>query len=316
MKPKLLFVPLLVTGVVLLLGVRPGAPQERTGGEPTPITLEECAACHEEQVTAFQRNPHSALDTKGLAARAGASFSCNACHGDPTRHIDEGGGEGTIFAFGAGDLPKVKSQNCLTCHGDAHPRFFASPHAISGMDCTSCHTIHATETRNWNLLKSWNGDSRQPGRRAMGAASANCLECHRDVFAEFKFNERHRLQEGILDCTSCHNPHAPQTRMLLGGFKQEQCVDCHTDKGGPFVFEHASSRTEGCTACHSPHGSPNRHQLKFQRVAELCFSCHPAVPQFHLGFSPVGPPRFNLDTVCTNCHSTIHGSNFDPFFLK
>jgi hypothetical protein len=48
--------------------------------------------------------------------------------------------------------------------------------------------------------------------------------------------------------------------------------------------------------------------LLFQNVAELCFSCHATVPGFHA--------RFTLETQCTNCHSSIHGSNFDPFFLK
>ena len=96
--------------------------------------------------------------------------------------------------------------------------------------------------------------------------------------------------------------------MLLGGFKQQQCTSCHTDKEGPFVFEHGSQRVEGCVACHDPHGSPNRHLLTFQSVADLCYSCHGVVPGFHT--------RFIADSQCTNCHSTIHGSNFDPFLLK
>jgi uncharacterized paraquat-inducible protein A len=48
--------------------------------------------------------------------------------------------------------------------------------------------------------------------------------------------------------------------------------------------------------------------LKFQNVAEACFSCHAVVPSFH--------SRFTAETPCTNCHSTIHGSNFHPAFLK
>jgi len=56
--------------------------------------------------------------------------------------------------------------------------------------------------------------------------------------------------------------------------------------------------------------------LAHQRVAELCFGCHAAVPAFHAGTNPAAPPRFGLDTQCTNCHSAIHGSNFDPFFLR
>jgi DmsE family decaheme c-type cytochrome len=142
------------------------------------------------------------------------------------------------------------------------------------------------------------------------------VDCHAETVSDFAFNERHRLTEGILECTSCHDPHSRENRSLLGGFQHEQCATCHNDKGGPFIFEHAASRVEGCTACHSPHGSPNRHMLTHQSVAELCYTCHAEVPQFHSGFSPVGPPRFDLDTQCVNCHLTIHGSNLDPLFLR
>lgn len=297
--------PVLAAATLVFVGFGWGEPAE---GQ-TPATGESlndtCAACHEDQVTAFARNPHAVLDRPDRqgAARQG---SCTACHGDATQHLEEGGGAGTIFAFGEGELASVKSQQCLSCHGDAHSRFPLSPHAAAGLDCTSCHGIHsAAPEARYQLLAS------ESDRGAMvrpGSASATCSECHADVFTQFQFNERHRLAEGILDCSTCHNPHEPSNRLLLGGFKQQACADCHTDKAGPFVFEHGSVQVEGCTACHTPHGSPNRHMLTFQRTAELCFSCHAAVPGFH--------SRFTLDTVCTNCHSTIHGSNFDPAFLK
>jgi hypothetical protein len=40
------------------------------------------------------------------------------------------------------------------------------------------------------------------------------------------------------------------------------------------------------------------------------------VPAFHGGANLAAPPRFGLDTQCTNCHAAIHGSNFDPLFLR
>ena len=49
-----------------------------------------------------------------------------------------------------------------------------------------------------------------------------CAACHQDVFAKFNLNERHRLQEGVLDLH--HLPQSrtsPATRERLGGFKQE-----------------------------------------------------------------------------------------------
>jgi DmsE family decaheme c-type cytochrome len=199
----------------------------------------------------------------------------------------------------------VRSAKCLACHGDTHPGFQRSNHARAGMACQDCHAIHG-ESHGWALIKAQNGGVQRPMEN-VGTASQLCQSCHGEVFAQFDFNERHRLREGILECTSCHDPHEAANRMQLGGFKQSACAECHTDKEGPFIFEHGASRVEGCVACHSPHGSPNRHQLKFQRVAELCFSCHAQVPGFH--------SRFTLDTVCTNCHSSIHGSNFDAAFL-
>ena len=300
MKWKPILVASLAGGAAMLLVAGDG--RGEASPETTAVAVEECADCHEEHVAAFLLTPHSVLDTQGWADLAGADTSCAACHGDPTTHLDEGGGEGTIFSFGAEEMASDKSENCQSCHASAHPRWDATSHARAGLDCTSCHSIHEDVWRMSDqpeLARS----SLEPER-----VSDTCTECHDDVFAQFQFNDRHRLQEGILECTSCHDVHEPSTRWMLGGFKDETCADCHVDKMGPFVFEHGSVRGEDCTACHTPHGSPNRHMLTFQNVAELCYSCHAAVPGFH--------SRFVLESQCTNCHSTIHGSHLDPFFLK
>ncbi len=286
---------------------------DRTAADSAALDLfETCAGCHEDEASSFQRGPHSVLDRDGLAAFHGAVSGCTACHGDPTAHLDSGGEAGNIFAFGEGELANVKSAQCLTCHGDSHPGYFASRHAAAGLDCSSCHSMHSNDGVSRSLLKPTADGTGFPAlgahSGALGGASASCAECHTDVLAEFEFNERHRLQEGILDCSSCHDPHASSARWRLAGFKQQQCVDCHADKSGPFVFEHGAQKVEGCVACHQPHGSPNRHMLTFQSTAELCYSCHAGVPGFHT--------RFTADSGCTNCHSTIHGSNFDAAFLK
>lgn len=261
-----------------------------------------CADCHGEVVEAFQGNPHSVLGSPQWADTG----SCSGCHGDGTAHIEAGGGQGVggLMGFGGDASALAKTQACLGCHADVHPTFAATPHAAAGLDCTSCHAIHGNGLTR-SLLSG--AQATTFDHEDFGNETATCAGCHGDVVAKFGFNERHRLQEGILNCVSCHDPHQPASRGLLGGFDQT-CVTCHRDKDGPFVFEHGSVRAEGCVACHDPHGSPNRHMLNFQRTAQLCFSCHAAVPSFH--------SRFTEDTVCTNCHSSIHGSNFDPFFLK
>ncbi len=243
--------------------------------------VETCATCHEDWAEEFSGTPHA------------QTRHCTACHGLADLHL-ETGGEGTIFAFKDIEPVLKKNQVCLSCHSDDSPVFFAGPHGKSAMDCISCHSIHYAG-KGPKLLK-------QQGNE-------NCSICHQDVMAKFEFSERHRLREGILDCVTCHDPHGPSPRQQLAGFKHQACLQCHTDKSGPFLHEHEALRIEGCTVCHDVHGSPNRHMLIYQSVSDLCFSCHTLAPSWHSGFD-------SRTTNCVTCHSTIHGSNLSPIFLK
>lgn len=288
--------------VIFMIALGPAAAKGIAGA------MEVCGDCHDEVVEALAKTPHSTLDSEGWKLPEGADVACTACHGDASAHLDAGGGEGTIYNF-EGGLPSDVTARCMTCHGDAHPRFAATPHAQAGLTCTSCHGIHSGSSSSSMLVSQ----SAAAGLAGLDANSSLCYDCHAEVVTQFEFNERHRLQEGILQCTTCHNPHDPPTRARLGGFKQEMCLECHTDKRGPFIFEHGSVRVEGCAACHDVHGSPNRHQLKHQNVAELCYSCHVVVASFHVRSDEL---RFDLDANCTNCHAAIHGSNFDLYFLR
>lgn len=305
-----------ITGAVILVFLAAfGVAQEATQA-PGDIDTQDvvdpmsclAANCHAYRM-AFRKSPHSVLDTENIAAEMGASSSCAACHGEPIPQAKIQGQwtcDFKTFGFNEEDPPLAKSQRCLVCHSRDHSRFSASPHSVAGLACNDCHDVHGADRGRWPLQRAitvYDGSSLQSA-----APFATCAACHADVFAEFEFADRHRLQEGILDCTSCHDPHEPQSRMSLGGMSRDSCSSCHTSKDGPFMYEHGASLVEGCTSCHDHHGSPNRHMLKFQNVAELCYSCHFAVPGFH--------SRFTLDTQCTNCHPTIHGSQLDPYFLK
>ena len=243
--------------------------------------LETCTICHQEWTEEFLKTPHSGIQ------------DCTPCHGHSDVHI-ENGSLGTIFAFKDTESAIKKNQTCLSCHSEDSGSFFISPHGKSSMDCVSCHTIHYAD-QNPKLLKQ--------------KRNQNCSVCHQDVMAKFTLNERHRLREGILDCVTCHDPHGPSSRERLTGFKHQVCFQCHTDKSGPFLHEHPASRIEGCMICHDVHGSSNRHMLKFQSVGDLCFSCHSVAPSFHRRFD-------SRTTNCVICHSSIHGSNLSPYFLR
>lgn len=252
-----------------------------------------CTPCHEDVVAAFMKKPHAVIDFKGWTAKDYKS-SCSSCHGDASKHLENEGGKDNIFTFSSEDKPIKKIKKCLACHQKDSARFFGSPHGKASMDCTECHSIHGKMVYR-PLLKA--------------SPSKSCIKCHEDVFAKFMLNERHRLMEGILGCTSCHNPHEPSLGERLAGFKHQACLKCHVDKGGPYLYEHAAGMIEGCSACHEVHGSPNRHMLHQQSTGDLCFSCHVGAPSWHAGFK-------TFDTNCSVCHSTIHGSNLSKLFLK
>jgi DmsE family decaheme c-type cytochrome len=259
---------------------------------------ESCKMCHAQLSLSHQSTPHGY-----------AEVSCDSCHGDGASHL-KAPNSSNITSFSTSSASSNEPYKvCSNCHKSSHS-IQNNAHSAAGVTCGNCHSTHATEDEQNKTLDLPNHLSRlTPG-------SSMCYECHQDSFSQFEFNERHRLAEGVVECTSCHDPHQPEIGMQLGGFKQSVCSDCHADLTGPFVHEHAASHIDGCAACHEPHGSPNRHMLKIQQVGALCYSCHADAPQFHIGFSPSAPPRFDENTVCTNCHVSIHGSNLDADFLR
>ena len=83
-----------------------------------------------------------------------------------------------------------------------------------------------------------------------------CYGCHTGVRAQFSMPFKHRVNEGFMQCSDCHNPHGtPPPSWSMGqrprmveqvATNEEACMKCHSDKRGPFVFEHAPVRFEGC----------------------------------------------------------------------
>ena len=140
-----------------------------------------------------------------------------------------------------------------------------------------------------------------------------CYSCHRDIESQFQLPIRHRVNEGLVKCSDCHNTHGSITASELRAVGTEACTTCHVEKQGPFVYEHAAVRVEGCTGCHTPHGSTNSHLLKRRQQRQLCLECHTApeavnVPHPRLGFQEAG--------ACTRCHIEIHGSDYQMQFLR
>ncbi len=289
------------------------APQASTSGF---VGSETCRTCHADVWQNFYKNPHFKSVASGLEPpeRTG----CEGCHGPGKAHVEAGGGKTTIPRAFSLMPPKQILDTCLTCHSRDLNRanIRRSEHTLNDVVCASCHSIHRPATPKFLLAKQ---------QRDL------CYTCHAPVRAQFDMPSKHRVNEGFMQCSDCHNPHgafAPtwsmgqRPRMVEQAVTNETpCLKCHTDKRGPFVFEHAPVRVEGCETCHIPHGSMNAKLLKRPVVFTLCLECHNGGGSGLTGNGTVlQTSRHNLLDPkyqrCTTCHVRIHGSNNDEYFKR
>jgi DmsE family decaheme c-type cytochrome len=280
-------------------------------GQPDDYVGQEvCAGCHEDKVKQVGTTVHAHTQVPGATYAAG----CETCHGPGKAHADamaEGMGDETKTAaakklvYGFHGTAEQNSARCLACHeyGEEHSNFARSQHNLNDVACIDCHSPHHARESQYLLVES------QP---------LLCYSCHTEIKPEFSKPFHHRVNEGLVKCTDCHNQHGGfLTKQLRSTASQDQvCFKCHVEKAGPFVFEHAPVKTEGCVACHTPHGSANPRLLRRSQVNLLCLECHTLTID-----SPVpGLPSFHNQAAkyqaCTVCHTQIHGSNFSNVLFK
>jgi DmsE family decaheme c-type cytochrome len=234
--------------------------------------------------------------------------NCESCHGAGSLAIenltpeklqaDQRAGVRTACDFKTlidiKNLPaQAKSLICLKCHS-ANASFNlhnwnASVHNMADVSCSDCHPIHG----------SYNLKVRPRDMADM------CDKCHADVKAAFSLPNHHPVPEKKVFCNDCHDPHGGSTEMSLRrDTVKATCTQCHAEKEGPFLYEHADVM-EDCRACHTPHGSVN-NKLLILREPYLCLQCHPT---HRLGETTTPERKQAFYTRCSDCHSQIHGTD-------
>ena len=277
------------------------------------VGSETCQTCHEDIFTGFQKSPHHVVESG--SSRSAKGQACESCHGPGGKHAESASAEDIVNPARLQGIQGDKT--CLNCHLNktSHSGRILGSHARGQVNCSACHAVHR------------NGPNGMVTRKPR-QVNEQCATCHSTAWAEFRKPHAHRLPEGAMSCTDCHNPHGTTNPRLLRTFAANEpgCFRCHSDKRGPFTFEHAPMRFEGCQTCHEPHGSANPRMLTRHEVRFVCLECHANIatqstrvgvggalgsvpPAFH----DLRSPRFQN---CTICHQKVHGSHVDRNLLR
>lgn len=276
-------------GLFLMYATAPALAQDE---KDIDYKSEACMDCHDD-IPAFS---HKTRHNPSFKVR------CEDCHSRSQEHIDD---PETTNIISSGEALQSR---CLTCHSalTEGPHFRANKHGAKLL-CSDCHQAHASAKPPQFLLKAQGADA--------------CVSCHQDVRASFSKPFKHNLDHGGVSCNSCHDIHATSTAKYRGpSFEREgQCLNCHQEKQGPFVYEHVTGLAGDCMSCHESHGSANPMQLKRANISQLCLECHSG-QKSAATFGSQPPAIHDMRSAryrnCTTCHSAIHGSHTSPLLLK
>jgi len=274
----------LVIGLLLLLPLAVGTAVAQEAAD--------CRGCHEDTLTLMDRTYHAGLEE-----------GCFSCHQDAEDHL-KGRMEGEEIPGPRLENLSAEDSNavCLSCHEATHnPTWEGSPHDRRGVRCTECHSVHDYKSKKSQLKTA--------------SSPETCFQCHPAMRAQGMRTSHHPVREGLMTCSSCHNPHDGSTpKMIKADWVNELCLECHTEKRGPFLWEHAPVR-ENCLNCHNPHGS-NHDKLLVAKQPYLCQRCH--LNTRHPGTLYDGSVAGNslgtasnraIEHACKNCHQNVHGGN-------
>jgi len=239
-----------VLALLCSFGMDTSAQTRPAAAEPSSITIppimplagvvyagaDRCRSCHRAEFLQYGKTKHAALP----AAHADSVTGCEMCHGPGKAHADaEEAAQGDdaktaaatklIFAFHGN--PKQNSERCLQCHQSSRTQsaFDHSTHMQHGVSCMDCHSTHLVEA------------ARNPKRVGLSIAQADffsvpklpeetrwlhnsllkkpqpelCFGCHGNIQAQFALPTHHRVPEGLMKCTDCHNTHGTSNRATL-----------------------------------------------------------------------------------------------------
>ena len=295
-------------------------------GHNEEMVASSCKACHDH---------HEPLPA--FISPASSSSDCSACHTD----IYDGfmaAASGHQENLSCVDCHKshpsseVEIVDCLDCHdSEDNPHF-----AVAG--CVDCHDPHQPVPNDLSAMEGQGsvcaGCHQQVEEQISaypGGHDQDCIDCHsvhNGVPSCFDCHEGHADGEGSMtaaDCSSCHQPHAPELITPQVTLPPQLCSSCHENEVEIVAKSGAAHRDDlSCTECHQQHrdfSCTNCHSDHPQQDIVLpvsCFGCHSPADNVHFTVGdcltchdPHNPLEFDLPpeeshkNVCVGCHQPV-----------
>lgn len=285
----------------------PSAPTAATAAKaaPAPTTqqapasgyvgAETCVGCHTGYDATVNNTKHG---FKGNSRTPMATQGCESCHGPGEAHVNDPE-KVKPLQFNKASA-KDANARCETCHNRGeHALWAGSQHENRNVKCIDCHSVHAAQGATLMRAKT---------------QQLTCAKCHQGITNKQQRFNHMPVREGKMQCSSCHNVHGSVNVKLLrvGTTVDQSCTSCHTEKRGPFLWEHAPV-VDSCTTCHDSHGSNNDRML-VAKLPFLCQRCHVTSrhpPTVYEGSTLMNTQNANkiYGKSCVNCHQQVHGSN-------
>src|SRR5207248_1605262 len=104
-----------------------------------------------------------------------------------------------------------------------------SEHALHGVSCNDCHVTHLVEAAerptkvgfSFAQAKFFSEPKLAEEVRWLHSSLLKkpqpelCFSCHSTVQAQFALPTHHRVPEGLMKCTDCHNTHGTMNHAML-----------------------------------------------------------------------------------------------------
>ncbi|MBL8731111.1 MAG: hypothetical protein JNN13_01940 [Planctomycetes bacterium] len=286
-------------------GVRP----VREGRPCQTVQKVNCAACHEQQVSHYERGIHGSLAKKGEKEAP----TCVSCHGSHTileSAVPAGAPAELRHAIQAGPTHRRNVPDlCANCHKDGGDASLRTPETEKGKIEHYRDSVHGKGLLESGLIASANcvdchsaHMELPPADPASTVAPENivhtCGKCHDGIHEHLRNSVHSREanpdykpgpgQPKLPDCNDCHTAHSV-ARTDLPGFRQtivDQCGKCHAEITETyFDTYHGKASKLGnevaarCHDCHGSHGilpkDAKGSTLHADHIVGTCAQCHP-----------------------------------------